>query len=137
MIKTGSMYVQNSATATAVFKQFCLYWLSYTCTTGTLTTHNSVILVATATTQSADCNCYQFLPHMKNVLWLFILVLHACANSSIMFHWTQISFWNYRVLHTVAKQDFRCDGSEEKFWQYKEKCHIYVNIVRSVSTTLH
>jgi hypothetical protein len=92
IIKTGSMYVWYSATATAVFKQFCLYWLSYT--TGTLMTHKSVILAATATTQWGDCNCYQFFPHMKNVLWLMILVLHACANSSIVFQLTQISFWN-------------------------------------------
>jgi len=84
MIKTGSMYVWYSATATPMFKQFCLHWLSYT--TDTLITHNSVILVAIATTQWADCKCYQFLPQMKNVLLLFILVLHACANSSTVFH---------------------------------------------------
>jgi hypothetical protein len=90
--KIGSMYDGYSTSAKAVFKQFCLYWLS--CTTGTSIIHNSVSLVATATTQWAYCNCYQFLAHMKNVLQPFILVLHACANSSIVFNWTQISFRN-------------------------------------------
>lgn len=62
------------------------------------------------------------------------------------------SFWCYMPVLTAAlnsnfflkpsdtyscETDFRCDGSEETFWQYKVKCHLYVNINRSVSTTLH
>jgi len=129
MIKTGSMYVRYSATATAVFKQFCLYWLSYTCTTGTLTTHNSVILVATATTQSADCNYYQFLPHIKNVLWLFILVLHACPNSSIMFHWTQKFLFETTECYTQLQNRISDVMAQKKSFGNTKKDVTYMSIL--------
>ena len=123
------------ATARAVFKQFYLYWLPYT--TGSSMTHNSVSLVATVITQWADCNSYKILAHMKYVLRLFNLVLNTCANTSSV-PLNSNFFLKLEYYKELQNRISDVMAQKKSFGNTKKiKCHRYVNIARSVSTTLH